>query len=213
MNKCYYAPGIAKRTKPSSVQKVQKVQKGWRGGLQSDRQSHRLVITRSRLTKPHDPVVSHEPRRSYPGCFRDLRSGHMQKMVHALNRFAPLVMRAHLALPHPCGVRPWLLPRHHNNEISFLFLFAFPFLLFCLPPNVFLFLFASQCQSPMSESQRQLSQSKPAAGNKCKSKVYNVCSDVEWMARMSGQRCGLLAAPDGPAVASRNRSNEYQQQK
>ena len=25
--------------------------------------------------------------------------------------------------------RPWLLPRHHNDEISFLFLFAFPFLL------------------------------------------------------------------------------------
>ena len=61
INQCYYAPGIAKRTKPSSVQKVQKVQKGWRGGLQSDRQSHRLVITRSRLTKPHDSAVSHEP--------------------------------------------------------------------------------------------------------------------------------------------------------
>ena len=88
--------------------------------------------------------------------------------------------------------------------------------LVCFPFSSFLF--ASQCVSvlvclPMSESQRQLSQSKPAAGNKCKSKVYNVCSDVEWMARMSGQRCGLLAAPDGPAVASRNRSNEYQQQK
>ena len=117
----------------------------------------------------------------------------MQKMVHALNRFAPLVMRAHLALPHPCGVRPWLLPRHHNNEISFLFLFAFPFLLFCLPPNVFLFLFASQCQSPMSESQRQLSQSKPAPGNKCKSKVYNVCSDVEWVVDGENERPALRA--------------------
>ncbi len=64
------------------------------------------------------------------------RAAEFDPVVHALNRFAPLVTRAHLALPHPCGVRPWLLPRHHNDEISFLFLFAFPFLLFCLPPNV-----------------------------------------------------------------------------
>ena len=81
-----------------------------------------------------------------PDCFRYLRSGHMQKMVHALNRFAPLVVRAHLALPHPCGVRPRLLPRHHNDEISFLFLFAFPFLLLFHAKIALAKLGASQCQ-------------------------------------------------------------------
>ena len=61
--------------------------------------------------------------------------------------------------------------------------------LVCFPFSSFLF--ASQCVSvlvclPMSESQRQLSQSKPAPGNKCKSKVYNVCSDGETLEANSG---------------------------
>ena len=149
INQCYYAPGIAKRTKPSSVQKVQKVQKGWRGGLQSDRQSHRLVITRSRLTKPHDSAVSHEPPYM---CAEATLIAFVICAAATCRRWCTLctacdasTSRIATSLRRPS--RPWLLPRHHNNEISFLFLFAFPFLLFCLPPNVFPFLFASQCQS------------------------------------------------------------------
>ena len=115
----------------------------------------------------------------------------MQKMVHALNRFAPLVMRAHLALPHPCGVRPWLLPRHHINEISFLFLFAFPFLLFFHAKIGFAKLSAStpptvQCRSRSPSRQ-------PAAGSRCKIKVQNVRSDGERVVDGENERPALRA--------------------
>ena len=134
INQCYYAPGIAKRTKPSSVQKVQKVQKGWRGGLQSDRQSHRLVITRSRLTKPHDSAVSHEP--PYMCAEATLIAFVIAQRPHAEDG-APLVMRAHLALPHPCGVRPWLLLRHHNTKFLFFSCLLSLFFIFFMPRSRF----------------------------------------------------------------------------
>ena len=141
-----------------------KVQKGWRGGLQSDRQSHRLVITRSRLTKPHDSAVSHEP--PYMCAEATLIAFVIAQRPHAEDG-APLVMRAHLALPHPCGV----LERGFCCDITTRNFFSF---LVCFP-----FSSSFSCQDraskagclPMSESQRQLSQSKPAAGSGCKGKV------------------------------------------
>ena len=170
INQCYYAPGIAKRTKPSSVQKVQKVQKGWRGGLQSDRQSHRLVITRSRLTKPHDSAVSHEP--PYMCAEATLIAFVIAQRPHAEDgaRFEPLctacdasTSRIATSLRRPSVA--FAATSQRRNFFSFLVCFPFSS-----------FLFASQCVSvlvclPMSESQRQLSQSKPAAGSGCKGKV------------------------------------------
>ena len=121
-------------------------------------------------------------------------------------RFAPLVMRAHLALPHPCGVRPWLLPRHHNNEISFLFLFAFPFLLFFHAKIGFAKLSAStpptvQCRSRSPSRQ-------PAAGSRCKIKVQNVRSDAERVVGGENERPALWTLPadeSGIALAESGR--------
>ena len=68
--------------------------------------------------------------------------------------------------------------------------------LVCFPFSSFLF--ASQCVSvlvclPMSESQRQLSQSKPAAGSRCKRKVQNVRSDAERVVDGENERPALRA--------------------
>ena len=164
INQCYYAPGIAKRTKPSSVQKVQK---GWRGGLQSDRQSHRLVITRSRLTKPHDPAVSHEPPYM---CAEATLIAFVICAAATCRRWCTLctacdasTSRIATSLRRPSVA--FAATSQRRNFFSFLVCFPFSS-----------FLFASQCVSvpvclPMSESQRQLSQSKPVAGKRCKSKV------------------------------------------
>ena len=46
---------------------------------------------------------------------------------------------------------------------------------------------------PMSESQRQLSQSKPAAGSRCNSKVQNVRSDAERVVDGENERPALRA--------------------
>ena len=39
------------------------------------------------------------------------RAAEFDPVVHAVNRFAPLVTRAHLALPHPCS---WGRPMSHQ---------------------------------------------------------------------------------------------------
>ena len=77
--------------------------------------NHRLVITRSRLTKPHDPAVSHEP--PYMCAEATLIAFVIAQRPHAEDgaRFEPLVMRAHLALPHP-------------RKLSYHFMFRFSIL-------------------------------------------------------------------------------------
>ena len=87
--------------------------------------------------------------------------------------------------------RPWLLPRHHNDEISFLFLFAFPFLLFFHAKIGFAKLSAStpptvQCRSRSPSRQ-------PAAGSRCKIKVQNVRSDAERVVDGENERPALRA--------------------
>ena len=157
-----------------------------------DRQSHRLVITRSRLTKPHDSAVSHEP--PYMCAEATLIAFVIAQRPHAEDgaRFEPLctacdasTSRIATSLRRPSVA--FAATSQQRNFFSFLVCFPFSS-----------FLFASQCVSvlvclPMSESQRQLSQSKPAAGSRCKSKVQNVRSDAERVVDGENERPALQA--------------------